>query len=106
MIVRARFRELDVPIDPREAASPEARLLALAYAVEAAVEGGRYRSLAEVAAALALSRSRLSQVMRRRWVSVEAQQQILRDRRRAPGDHCCWLRRESSAGSQSPHVSS
>lgn len=78
MIVRARFREVDAV--PSEAPSIEARLLALAYAVENAVESGRYRSVAEVASALGLSRSRLSQVMRRRWMSVHLQESALRER--------------------------
>jgi hypothetical protein len=75
VIVRARFREPEaVPI---EAASPEARALALAYVIEQAVEDERYRSVAEVAAALGLSRARLSQVLRMRWVSVGEQEQRL-----------------------------
>jgi hypothetical protein len=57
VIVRARFREIDETV-PREAPSPEARRVALAYAVEETVEAERFRSLAEVASALGLSRSR------------------------------------------------
>ena len=75
MIVRARFRELE-PV-PCVAASNEARALALAYLIEQAVEDGSCRSVAEVAAALGLSRSRLSQVMRTRWVPVEDQEWLL-----------------------------
>ena len=75
MIVKARFR----PEEPVAGApaSQEARLLALAYVVEAAVEEGRFRSVAEVARALGLSRARLSQVMRRRWAPVGEQQRVL-----------------------------
>jgi predicted XRE-type DNA-binding protein len=76
MIVRARFREQE-PV-PGVAASNEARALALVYAIELAVESGRYRSMAEVARALGLSRSRLSQVMRRRWANIEEQERSLR----------------------------
>lgn len=73
-----RFRDAE-PV-PVEAPSLEARLLALAYAIEVAVEDGRFRSVAEGAALLGLSRSRLSQVMRRRWAPVEKQEQsLLRD---------------------------
>jgi hypothetical protein len=75
VIVRARYRPAE-PV-PGEVVSAEARLLALAYAVEAAVEDGRFRSVAEVAKALGLSRSRLSQVMRRRWVAVGEQECVL-----------------------------
>lgn len=77
MIVKARFREVHAPVEPLVAATAEARLLALAYAVEAAVEDGRYRSVAEVAGALGLSRARLSQAMRRRWVGVADQERTL-----------------------------
>jgi hypothetical protein len=49
----------------------------MAYAIKAAVEDGLYRSVAEVAAALGLSRSRLSQVMRWRWMAVRAQESAL-----------------------------
>lgn len=77
MIVRARFREAD-PV-PSAPVSAEARLLALAYAVEGAVEDGRFRSVAEVAEVLGLSRSRLSQVMRHRWAGPRQQARILRD---------------------------
>ena len=75
MIVTARFR----PEEPFAGAqaSQEARLLALAYAVEAAVEEGRFRSVAEVARALGLSRARLSQVMWRRWAPVAEQERVL-----------------------------
>ena len=72
MIVRGRFRAEEA--EPGIPASQEARLLALAYAIEAAVEDGRFRSVAEVARALGLSRARLSQVMRRRWVSIGEQE--------------------------------
>ncbi len=66
------------------AASAEARALALAYVVEADVEDGRFRSVAEVARALGLSRARLSQVMRRRWAGVAAQERILGEVRSSP----------------------
>jgi predicted XRE-type DNA-binding protein len=75
VIVRARFREADSA--PSEATSAEARMLALAYVVEAAVEDGRFQSLAQVAEGLRLSRSRLSQVMRRRWAPVAVQEHVL-----------------------------
>lgn len=79
MIFCARFREVEEQVEAPAAPSAEARLLALAYAVEASVEDGRYRSVAEVARALGLSRARLSEVMRRRWAGVE-QERILRPR--------------------------
>ena len=60
-------------------AAREARHLALAYAVEIAVEEERYRSVAEVARALGLSRARLSQVMRRRWAPAGDQERALGD---------------------------
>jgi hypothetical protein len=75
VIVTARFREPD-PV-PSEGPSAAARALALAYAVEAAVEDGRFRSVSEVARTLGLSRSRLSQVMRCRWMDVWAQESAL-----------------------------
>ena len=52
-------------------------MLALAYAIEAAVEDGQFRSVAEVARALGLSRARLSQVSRRRWAPVGEQERAL-----------------------------
>jgi hypothetical protein len=73
--LRARFREQD-PV-PGDAASAEARMLALAYAVEAAVEDGRYRSAAEVARMIGVSRARMSQVMKARWNSVAGQEESL-----------------------------
>lgn len=75
MIVRARFRE-EEPV-PGMAPSNEARALALAYAIELAVESGRYGSMSEVALALGLSRSRLSQVTSARWAPVAAQERAL-----------------------------
>jgi len=72
VIVKARFRELE-PVAV-EAPSAEARVLALAYLVEAAVEGGRLRSAADVARALGVSRARISQLMKRRWAQVEEQE--------------------------------
>ena len=77
MIVRARFRDAEETVEPKEAASAEARLLALAYVVEQAVESGRYRSVAEVATALGLSRSRLSQILRVRWSPDAEQHRVL-----------------------------
>jgi hypothetical protein len=75
VIVRARFRVEDA--GPGTTVPPEARLLALAYAIERAVEDGRFGSVAEVARALGLTRARLSQVMRRRWASAELQVRAL-----------------------------
>jgi predicted XRE-type DNA-binding protein len=83
VIVRARFREVQEQVEAAAVPSAEARLLALAYSVEAAVEDGCYRSAAEVATVLGLSRSRLSQVMRRRWAAVREQEAALRG---------CWTR--------------
>jgi hypothetical protein len=77
MIFRARFRPEEAV--PGETASAEARLLAMAYVIEAAVEGGRYRSVAEVARALGISRARLSVVLRRRLKTVEAQEAALHE---------------------------
>jgi hypothetical protein len=51
--------------------------LALAYVVERAVEDGRFASVAEVAGALGLSGSRLSQVMRLRWLAIAEQEKLL-----------------------------
>jgi hypothetical protein len=75
VIVRARFKPVEP--EPAEVVPAEARLLAMAYVIEAAVEGGRYRSVAEVAAALGMSRARLSQVLRARWAAVGDQERIL-----------------------------
>lgn len=75
MIVRARFRAEE--IEPGMPVSADARLLALAYVVEAAVESGQFRSAAEFARALGLTRARVSQVMRRRWTLVAEQERIL-----------------------------
>ncbi len=71
MILKAQFRAEEA--EPGTPASAESRMLALAYAIEAAVEDGRFRSVAEVARALGLTRARLSQVMRRRWAPVGEQ---------------------------------
>lgn len=79
MIFRARFREVEEQVEVAAVPSAEARLLAFTYLVEAAVEDGRYRSVAEVARFLGLSRSRLSQVMRRRWADVAEQAGHLSD---------------------------
>jgi len=76
MIVRARFREQECV--PGRTPSPEARALALVYAVEAAVERGDYWSAAEVARALGVSRARFSQLMRRRWIPVKKQEAAIR----------------------------
>jgi hypothetical protein len=75
MIVRARFREQE-PV-PGLTASNEARALAMAYAIEEAVERGRYASVAVVARALCISRARASQIMRRRLTTVGEQERIL-----------------------------
>ena len=84
-VVRVRLREENLA-EPEEPCIPvrvarKAQLLALAYAIEAAVEDGRYRSVAEVARVLGLSRARLSQVMRRRWAPVAEQEDALEARR-------------------------
>ncbi|MEZ6018415.1 MAG: hypothetical protein R3F49_25190 [Planctomycetota bacterium] len=76
-----RLRE-EYAAEPEEPPVPvrvarKAQLLALAYAIEAAVEDGRYRSVAEVARVLGISRARLSQVMRRRWALVTQQEEWL-----------------------------
>ncbi len=60
--MKARFRAQEP--EPGTPVSQEARLLTLAHVSEAAVEDGLFRSVAEVARALGLSRARLSQVMR------------------------------------------
>jgi hypothetical protein len=44
--------------------------------------------VAEVAVALGLSRSRLSQVMRRRWASAVEQEQALRENKETDNDEC------------------
>jgi len=79
-IVRGRFKA-EAAASTAEVATPqvssEARLLALAYVIEQAVEDGRYRAVADVARALGLSRARLSQVMRRRWGPVRDQEMML-----------------------------
>jgi len=75
VIVRARYRP-EEPV-PGDTASTESRLLALTYVVEAAVEDGRFQSVTELAGALGLSRSRLSQVMRGRWMPVAEQERVL-----------------------------
>ncbi len=77
VIVKARFRQIDEPVGPTVMASAEARALALSYVVEDAVESGRYRNAAEVARALGLTRSRLSQAMRGRWMPVAEQERVL-----------------------------
>jgi Arc/MetJ-type ribon-helix-helix transcriptional regulator len=86
VIVRARFREVEQQVETATAPSAEARLLALTYAIEEAVEDGQFGSVADVARSLGVTRARLSQVMRRRWASVDEQQQILRDRGRVASD--------------------
>lgn len=75
MIVRAQFKPAE-PV-PGVTASAGARMLALAYRIEAEVESGTFRSVAEVARALGISRARVSQVMRRRWAAVQAQESAL-----------------------------
>jgi hypothetical protein len=77
MIVRARFRAVDEPVEFKEAVSAEARMLALAYAIEESVEDGRFRSVAELARAIGVTRARMSQAMRRRWASVTDQERAL-----------------------------
>lgn len=77
MIVRTRFREVEELVVLKAVPSAASRLLAMAYAVEQAVETGRYGSVAEVARALGVSRARLSQVMRRRWTLVVEQERVL-----------------------------
>jgi hypothetical protein len=52
-------------------------VLALAYAVDAVVESVPYRSVADVARALGVSRARMSQLMRRRWAPVGDKERIL-----------------------------
>jgi hypothetical protein len=75
VIVRARFKPSE-PV-PGEVVTPEARLLALAHRIERDVENGIFRSVAELAAALGISRARASQIMRRRWTTVGEQERIL-----------------------------
>jgi hypothetical protein len=77
VIFRARFREVEEQVEAADVPSADARLLALAYFVEAAVEDGSHRSVADVAQALGVSRARLSQLMRARWLNAEGQERIL-----------------------------
>jgi len=75
VIVRARFRAEEPR--PGTPPSPEARAIALAYAIEAAVEDGRYRSAATGARALGVTRARMSQLIRRRWATLAKQERWL-----------------------------
>jgi hypothetical protein len=75
VIVRARYKPAE-PV-PGELVSPDARLLALAHRTERDVESGIFRSVAQVARALGISRARASQIMRRRWATVGEQERIL-----------------------------
>jgi hypothetical protein len=75
VIVRARYKPEEPA--PGEVVSAEARMLALAYVIEAAVEDGRFASVAEVARALGVSRARTSQLMRARWMRVADQERAL-----------------------------
>jgi hypothetical protein len=65
---------VDEQVEAAEVPSVEARLLALAYSIESAVEDEHYESVAAVAGAFALSRARLSRVLRRRWAPVVNQE--------------------------------
>jgi len=81
-VVRGRFKAEPAArfveaADATAQVSTEARLLALAYAIKQAVENGHYRSVADVAHALGLSRARLSQFMRRRWATAGEQEDAL-----------------------------
>jgi hypothetical protein len=55
----------------------EPPFLALSHRIEAEVESGIFRSGAEVASALGISRARASQLMRRRWAPVAEQEHAL-----------------------------
>lgn len=58
-------------------ASATARSLALAHYIEEAVESGSYRSAAEVAAALGVTRARISQITQLLHLDPSTQEQIL-----------------------------
>lgn len=77
MIFRARFRDAVKPVQATATASAEARMLAMSYVLEEAVESGGCRSVAEIAYALGVTRARLSQVMRTRWLKTLDQERIL-----------------------------
>lgn len=64
----------------REAPQRLARLLALAYRVEAAIETGELKHHAEAARRLGVTRARMSQVAALRWLPIEEQEEILRGR--------------------------
>ena len=61
----------------RPVTSPTARSLALAHYIEAAVESGVYRSAAEVAAALGVTRARVSQISMLLRLDPSTQERIL-----------------------------
>ncbi len=60
-----------------DAPSQGARALALAHYVDQALEEGRYRSASEVAAALGITRQRLSQVMALVLLPPQVQEAVL-----------------------------
>ena len=61
----------------RDTPSQGARALALAHYVDQALEEGRYGSASEVAAALGITRQRLSQVMALVLLPVQLQEAVL-----------------------------
>ena len=78
----------------------------MAYVSEAAVEEGRFRSVAEVAMALGVSRARMSQVMRRRWATVGDQECVLAKRSTSsPGIELRYSRRAADCLKYDGHAS-
>jgi len=88
--VRGKFRPSRAVVAKPEARDPpgearrrsraerRARQLALAYAIERAIEAGEFRSYGEVARALGISQARVSQVMGLLLLPPAVQERVLR----------------------------
>ena len=77
----AEIVEPTAPPPPAEPSTPPptrtARMLALAYHVEALIDSGKLRDYADAARRLGVSRARMTQVSNLRWLPCAVQERIL-----------------------------
>lgn len=91
---------------PQPVTSPLAQRLALAYAIERAIESGRVKNLAEVSRRLGITRARVTQLMALLFVAAPLQDNLLSDRRSQPerfirnvASNASWRRQQSALAS-------
>ena len=77
VLAKREVQEPPAAVRARSHAERRARQLALAYAIERAIEAGEFRSYGEVARALGVTQPRVSQVVGLLLLPSEVQERVL-----------------------------